>query len=1060
MSKFLRLALVVFTLALVSISAMAQSTTDGAIGGTIKDPNGAVVPNAAINIKNEETNREATATSDSEGRFNVVHLQPGQYSIIVNASGFGAFTQSKIVVEVGRTTSLDIPLSVGAVSGEQVNVTGEAPVINTTQQDFSTNINQTSINELPINGRRWSNFALLTPGAVPDGNFGLVSFRGVSGLLNNNTVDGGDNNQAFFSEERGRTRISYVISQASIREFQVNTSNYSAEYGRAAGGVVNAVTKSGTNEFHGSAFFYDRDNKLGTRNPRGFVPVLLPGNIVDQAPVKPLDKRYQFGGSIGGPIVKDHLFFFFSYDEQRRNFPGIAIPSTANFFTTVNTANLTAPARGLTVAQINSATGFLQSLLGEVPRKGNQRIFLPKIDWNINSSNSLAVTFNRMRWFSPAGVQTQPTVSNGRASFGNDGVRVDTLNVRLISTIKPTLLNEARFQYGRDFEFQSSQAPAPGEPLSGPNGRPPQIAITGGFTFGKANFLERVRYPDEKRWQYADTITWTSGQHTFKFGFDINHVNDVLSNLFTEEGSYSYANINDFIVDYVNFTSGGALRAAGRVCSTSARLAGQCYNNNYQQGFGPQTFRFSTNDFNFFIQDDYRVSSKLTLNLGLRYEYEQMPNPQIPNALNNLAGQFVGPEQTRSFAKDKNNIGPRIGFAYDINGDGKFSVRGGYGIYYGRIINSSISNAITNTGTTTSQRTFSINPATTPAASLPIFPTTLTAPPVGGTVTPNIVVFSRNLASPQIHQADLVIERQISHNTVVSASFLVSLGRRLPTYLDRNLNQPGQRTFTFSGGPRNGQQVTVPFFFTPRPDTRFGAITEIASVIKSEYEAMVLQANRRLSKGLQFQINYTWSRATDNGQSSQTFTATNAPLNPFDLSLDRGRTSFDVPHKFTASAVWTPTPFREDQKVGRALFNGFSIAPIVIAASGPPYSATTSGNPSLGVSGSITGSGSFATGGNFTYLPFLGRNSFRQPSIVNVDLRVSRRFHIKEDMSLEILAEGFNILNRTQFTSVNTRLYSISGTTLTFDPTFGTLASAGNTLVRERQIQFALRFEF
>src|SRR5207253_8739922 len=181
-----------------------------------------------------------------------------------------AFSQPKVIVEVGRETTLDVGLTVGPVSGGTVEVTAEAPVINTTQQDFSTNMNQTSINELPINGQRWSNFALLTPGTVPDANVGLISFRGISGLLNNNTVDGGDNNQAFFSEERGRTRINYVISQSAIREFQVNTSNYSAEYGRSAGGVTNAVTKSGTNQFHGDVFYYNRNNRNGARNPNAF----------------------------------------------------------------------------------------------------------------------------------------------------------------------------------------------------------------------------------------------------------------------------------------------------------------------------------------------------------------------------------------------------------------------------------------------------------------------------------------------------------------------------------------------------------------------------------------------------------------------------------------------------------------------------------------------------------------------------------------------------------------------------------------------------------------------
>jgi len=223
MSKFLRFCFATLVVtAICAIGAMAQSTTTGAISGTVTNPNKEVIAGATVTIKNLGTNKEATATSDDNGGFKVANLDPGTYSVTVNASGFAAFTAERVTVEVGRATELPVAVSLQQVSGT-VQVTAEAPVINTTQQDFSTNVNQVTINETPINGRRWSNFAILTPGAVPDGTFGLISFRGISGLLNNSTVDGGDNNQAFFAEERGRTRISYSISQAAIKEFQVNT---------------------------------------------------------------------------------------------------------------------------------------------------------------------------------------------------------------------------------------------------------------------------------------------------------------------------------------------------------------------------------------------------------------------------------------------------------------------------------------------------------------------------------------------------------------------------------------------------------------------------------------------------------------------------------------------------------------------------------------------------------------------------------------------------------------------------------------------------------------------
>src|SRR5690242_2618924 len=467
--KFLFVSLLVFAFSAV---ALAKSTTTGASGGVVTNPNKEVVPGASVTVKNVGTNKEDAATTDDSGRFKVANLQPGVYQVKVSSSGFSEVTQENVVVEVGRETNLEVSLSVGPVTGT-VDVSAEAPVINTTQQDFSSNINQTSINELPINGRRWSNFALLTPGAVPDGTFGLISFRGISGLLNNNTIDGGDNNQAFFAEERGRTRISYSISQAAIREFQVNTSSYSAEYGRSAGGVVNAITKSGTNDFHGGAFYYQRNNRWGARNPLATKTELING-VFTPVGFKPKDVRHQFGGTLGGPIVRDKAFFFFSYDQQKRNFPGLSVFG-ANGFLNLSTSNRNALLdRGLTNTQINDTLSFLASISGPVPRTGDQKLFLPKVDWVINDKNTLTVSYNRLRWESPSGVQTQATNTRAVDNFGDDFVSIDAVNVKLASTLTPTLLNEFRMQWGRDKETQFSQPPIAGEPTNAVGGRSPQ----------------------------------------------------------------------------------------------------------------------------------------------------------------------------------------------------------------------------------------------------------------------------------------------------------------------------------------------------------------------------------------------------------------------------------------------------------------------------------------------------------------------------------------------------------------------------------------------------------
>ena len=1088
------LALLAFCLAFGAPHAAAQSTTQGAIGGTVKDPQGAVVANAPVTVRNEETNRELAATTDSEGRFRVVQLDPGNYTVTVNASGFAAFTQQRVVVEVGRVTPLDLNLSISGAQ-ETVQVTSEAPVINTEQQDFSTNINQTSINNLPINGRRWSNYALLTPGAVPDGTFGLISFRGISGLLNNNTVDGGDNNQAFFAEERGRTRISYSISQSAIREFQVNTSSYSAEYGRSAGGVVNAVTKSGTNEFHGDVFYFQRNNKWGARNPLATITQNING-VFTPVGYKPHDVRHQFGGTIGGPIVRDKAFFFFSYDQQKRDFPGLARFTQANFLNSANRTLLTE--RGLTGEQIDNALNFLNSLSGEVPRRGDQTLFLPKVDWNITDNHRLSATYNRLRWDSPNGIQTQATNTRARDNFGDDFVEIDWVTLRLTSTLSPVLLNEARFQWGRDFETQFSGPPQAGEPTNSFNGRAPQTFIQNGFSFGIPDFLDRPAFPDERRKQFADTMTYTSGNHTVKFGGDINFVKDIISNLRFIGGEFNYtgaSGINDFIFDYTNFVTNGAIRAlptttnafAGvcpRLPTTTAAAqrirAGQCYAGAFNQGIGPLGLEMSTVDYNFFVQDDWRVNPRLTLNLGLRFEYQSNPdpinfNPAIPGTGNKV--------------KDRNNYGPRLGFAFDVTGDARTSLRGGWGLYYGRVINSTVYNALINTGLgperAQQQLTIAANnlPAgCTAQTCLPIYPNLLV--PIGSTAT-NVVVrpavqyFAENFQLPQIHQADLILERQIARNTVVSASYLFSFGNSLPTFVDVNLPQPAAFVeVPIFGGDFNGQTYRTPIFVGNRPNQNFGAVTEIRSNIWSKYHALVLQANRRLTGGLQFQSSYTLSRAEDNGQTSATFTQTNTPFNVFDQAGEKALSAFDRRHKFVISAVYN-TDFAglRDSQVGRAIFNGWTIAPILNAFSGARATGSISGSitpTAYGFASNTTPGGGVNGSGGANRFALLQRNAFKQPKIWYFDMRLSRRFQIKEDVRFEILAEGFNLFNRTQVTGQNNTFYNFAaaGTNpatncpagiaqcLIANPGFGQTTGADSTLFRERQIQIGARFEF
>jgi len=1045
-SSIQRLVTVALLATCCSALVYAQSTTDGAIGGTVYDSTGAVVANAKVTVHNNGTNAEQTITGDASGYYRVTNLQPGTYTVTINGGGLAPYKAEQVIVSVGSVTDLSPRLGVGGTS-ETVEVSAEVPQINTTSPEFAPTLNQVAISNLPINGGRWSSFALLTPGVVSNASgFGLLSFRGISTLLNNNTVDGADNNQAFFSEERGRTRAGYSTAKVAVEEFQVNTSNYSAEYGRSAGGVVNTVTKSGTNSLHGEGFFYDRDNVWGATNPFTKLSVPAPGNTFTQVPYKPTDWRKMAGFGAGGALIKDKLFWFVAYDWYHRNFPGTAVASSPQTFfapQTLASTNITQLAQhlnGLPATGAGSTPSALQlqdaldkwnagltglnSMLGPTPRQGEQNIFFPKLDWNINQKNHLSTSLNRMRWASPSGIQTQATNTFGIHSFGDDFVK-DTWGVlKLNSMFTANTANEFRFQYGRDFEYEFAQQPTPYELANlvnsprgiNPLGLPPQVSITNGFTFGVPTFLQRPSFPDESRAQYADTMSWNKGKHSVKFGVDYSHVNDLSQNLRTQFGSYSYSSLLNYFSDLYT--------PRGCATSSTATPTIPCYSTNgFSQAFGPLGFEFTTNDYAFFVQDDFKVLPRLSLSYGLRYEYEQLPKP-----FNNLINPDI--PQTGQVPRDQNNYGPRAGFAWDVLGKGKTILRGGYGLYYGRIINSTIFNALTNTAMAGSQVSFSFSPTTTS----PVFPTILSAQPPPGS-RPNVVFFDKHFQNPQIQQIDLTVEQDLGWGTVLSVSYLGSLGRELPNFADTNIcfnvTLPGcatvaPKTVTYkivNGGPLTGSTLTEAVF-TGRPtgsaagiNAKYGAMTDIFSGVNSSYHAMSVQLNHRFSHHAQFNANYTWAHAIDFGQNESTFSDTNDLLVPNNLAADKGNSIYDVRHRFVVNAVVT-SPWKHSGWMSY-LADGWSLSPIFQFQTGLPFSLTTSGSAPSSLGGVNGSNGAFR-------LDAIGRNTFRFPSTYVQDLRLSKNITVREKYTVELMADAFNLANHTNVTGVNTLGYSVA----------------------------------
>src|SRR5918993_1793965 len=1003
-----KLAVLALAVAALSAPAYAQTAATGNIEGVVTDATGAVLPGVAVIVRNIETNVIREAVTDEGGRYRAAALQPGTYEIVVTLAGFEAKPITNVAVLVGQTQPVDFKMRPAGVS-ETVTVSGETPVIDLSRTDVSTVVGERAIANLPINGRRWENFVLLTPGVTNDGGFGLVSYRGIAGLYNNNTIDGVDNNQAFFSEARGRTRASYSVSQSAIREFQVGVSNFSAEFGRAAGGTVNAVTRSGTNTARGEAFYFIRDDAFMAREP--FLTS------------KPDERRQQFGLSAGGPIRQDKLFYFVNFDQQLRSFPGSVQPSATNFYSL-----------GCTAPGCAAATAYFQSLEGFFDREGNNRILLGKVDAPINNKHTLTVQYNMHRWNSENGIQTQPIQSTATSANGEDKVKTDFAVLSFNSVLSSRFLNEFRTQIGRDFESQIPNAPGPG------------TTVTGGIAFGMPNFLPRPKYPDERRYQFIDNLTYYAGAHSIKTGFDINYVQEDIVNLFQGGGIYAYGDLQRIAADC-------PVGATGCVPLADA-TPGRHYNSYTQQfdlrggGLRGDAY-FTTTDYNFFIQDTWSVNNKLTVNAGLRYEYQQLPQPGEEEVNGIVLNGNPAYPQTMSFNQDKNNWGPRLGMTYDIFGDSTTVLRGGYGLYFGRTSNSVMFSALTNNAVTFA--TYNFN-ATSPGA--PTYPNVFETPPATA-ARPNIQYLSPDLERPEVHMVDAVIERQLPWQITGSMSYLYSRGTNLPTFVDKNLPAPNAEINYLLNGESLG---TFPFYRGARPDANVGSAIEVVGDVETTYHGFVLQANKRFSHGLLFNMNYTLSKARDTGQNSTTFISNFMTVfDPNDIAAEEGPSNADRRHRFVASWHYAPT-----------YLWGVQLGGVFTAESGLPLDATIN-------SGGLTGTGAVVTtasngaGGSFR-APFEERNGYRQTGRKTFDFRLSKEFNVGGRRRIVALAEAFNLFNWTNFTTfqnikyrpIGNAVYNAATNTVTMnlseDTAFAKPSAASNTLFGPRDAQLGLKF--
>jgi outer membrane receptor protein involved in Fe transport len=1017
---------IVTLLSLFSVLGFGQSAAGVAgISGSVKDSAGAFVPGAKVVITNEAQGISRNLTTNDAGLFTAPALIPGSgYKVTVTAQGFSSYEAKELVLQVGQNVDLQISLSLGQTT-TSIEVAAAAQLIEDTKSDVSNVIGTRDIMNLPTNGRRVDAFVLNTPGVTNDGTFGLLTFRGVEGN-NNFLLDGNDNTQQFYNENAGRTRIVSQISADAVQEFQVVSSNFSAEYGRAMGGIVNTVTKSGTNDIHGSAFYFLRSTGFDARDP--FSTISLPnGQLVG---LNSSEHFVQVGGTVGGAIIKNKLFYFLSTDITRRNFPFVDSQIKVGVLDPNNQVWVGCTA---TAAQCAAINALLPRFYGLIPRTAKNDLYFGRLDYNLSDKNTFNASFNYLRWVSPNGIQTGLSSTTGAGITGNGDDFVALRNGKAAWTFVPNGRFVNAFRYGlyTDREADTFDSAELGGGLG-------YLDVSvGGVQLGPATYLPRIQ-PLEIRNEFADDASWSKGKHVVKFGIDFARTTDLVNTVSNRYGSYTYLTPTAFAQDYSGATS---------VKNWSS----------YSQGFGTPTVNYAIKEIGVYLEDQWRVTDRLTLNLGLRYEKSLAPTPTV-----------INPDwpQTSHIDTGSLNLAPRFGAAYRLNN--KTVIRGGFGTYFARLVSGMVEDVLIGQGLFQSSITLNSTNSAQFAAG-PNLPNALSAVPTGANVSALSLQFTQpGLKTPYSEQASLAVERQVGKDMVLTVSGMWSHGVNL--YGTTDLNAPAPTgNFTYKVDDASGNQVSsfsTPIYLNPRPNTKYGGVYETTNGVSSWYDGLSVSFEKRFSHGFQSLASYTWSHAIDDGQGTSTnavFTGSTSIWTYNGLyGYDKGSSQIDQRHRFTYSFVWTPTFWHNDGLFAKYVVNNWALSSITTLGSGRPTSETIrlTDTPVAGMlsSNSING-----FGGNFR-VPFLPVDSLYTPPVYREDLRLTKTIPLpKERVRLSLSFEAFNLTNTWSPTSLTTQAYTEAKGVLTYTPTaFGQGSGDGGFPdgTQARRLQASLRITF
>lgn len=954
------IAVLLFSL-LPTASLFAQGQAlDGVLEGQIRSQDRKPVGGVEVRAFSPATGYERKVSTNAAGNFRMVLMPPSRYTLVVEVAGFAKTTRENIDLKAGLVVTSDIELVPASVS-TSVTVTEAIPVVETGRTVVSNTYDEKTVRSLPTIGRSILDFFVMQPGVnarpLSTGGSGTgtpTTTYGGLGLRQMN-VDGVTN------QLQGGAR-NIVISQEAVAEFQTVTT-FSAEFGRVGGGIQNAFTRSGGNALHGSGYLFTRQKFLAAK------PFLL----APTAP-KPEFSRYNYGGTASGALKQDKVFFFGSYERWQQDLPGVLT------ITPANAAALQIPA----------------SSIGAITQTFRAHTVTARIDALLGAKNRLSARFNYY-------FDRESPLGNGLVSFETLS-RFDEdpygFTVQNVTLLNPSFVNEIRFLYGQR-----------GISNGVANELAPNINVSGIGSFnGNSNGTRVTR---ERGIQIIDNLTWTAGRHSVKFGFDLLPVwfRERTTNV---NGSYTFGGLSAVP------GGRGAVSALDQFLFTQSRTidpsTGRPYSySRFTQSLGEEFFEAPVINAGFFVQDDIRVTSKLKVNLGARYDVFVRPegnlNPDLP--------------PTGVIPQDYNNIAPRIGMAYDPAGNGKTVLRAGYGIYYNTVVAQTFNTFLRGNGRAITN--VNVTP-TDPGA--PVFNREAAPRPTGvvGALS-DVRIFDPNFRDLFTHNLFVTLERELFRDFAVTATWQGTYGRNLPYSLTDNLPSAGALP---DGRPR--------YTTTGRPNPRYGNIFRSVSEGYQNYNGLVLMATKRFSRGLSMQFAHHTSKVEGVAFANDFtgFGIFTSASDPRTAAQDQGPGDFDMRHRITFTGVWEPR-LKSLTGVANSLLNGWNLSTRVIGQTGFSFNATT---------------GRDENGDTiFNDRPAkIGYNAFKEPEYATVDFRLARTVKFRESNSLELMAEVFNLTNRLNPTNIN-RVYGFNPTP---NANFQSITAAENA----RQFQLAIRYSF